>query len=99
MKYCIRCGSTILDEAVICPYCGCAQGTQKREETNGMAIAGFVCSFLIPLLGLIFGGIGLKTANKTGNGRGLSIAAIVISTLSLTVFFIMILVIMFAQYS
>lgn len=91
MKYCIRCGSTILDEAVICPYCGCAQGTQKREGTNGMAIAGFVCSFLIPLLGLIFGGIGLKTANNIGNGRGLSIAAIVISILSISVYFIIIL--------
>ncbi len=96
MKYCIRCGSTILDEAVICPYCGCAQGTQKREGTNGMAIAGFVCSFLIPLLGLIFGGIGLKTANKTGNGRGLSIAGIIISIFSMAVYFIMLLVIMFA---
>lgn len=96
MKYCMRCGSTILDEAVICPYCGCAQGTQKREETNGMAIAGFVCSFLIPLLGLIFGGIGLKTANKTGNGRGLSIAGIVISIFSMAVYVIMLLVIMFA---
>lgn len=96
MKYCMRCGSTILDDAVICPYCGCAQGTQKREETNGMAIAGFVCSFLIPLLGLIFGGIGLKTANKTGNGRGLSIAGIIISIFSMAVYFIMLLVIMFA---
>lgn len=91
MKYRIRCGSTILDEAVICPHCGCAQGTQKREETNGMAIAGFVCSFLIPLLGLIFGAIGLKTANNIGNGRGLSIAAIVISILSISVYFIIIL--------
>lgn len=91
MEYCIRCGSTILDEAVICPHCGCAQGTQKREETNGMAIAGFVCSFLIPLLGLIFGAIGLKTANNIGNGRGLSIAAIVISILSISVYFIIIL--------
>lgn len=61
-----------------------------------MAIAGFVCSFLIPLLGLIFSGIGLKTANKTGNGRGLSIAGIVISILSLAIYFIMLLVIMFA---
>ena len=96
MKYCIRCGSTILDEAVICPHCGCSVEIRKHEETNGMAIAGFVCSFLIPLLGLIFGAIGLKTANKTGNGRGLSIAGIVISIFSMAVYFIMILVIMFA---
>ena len=50
-------------------------------ETNGFAIAGFVCSFFIPLLGWIFGGIGLNRANSTyGKGKGLSIAAIIIAS-------------------
>ena len=54
------------------------------NESNGMAIAGFVCSFFSPLLGWIFGGVGLSKANKlpSGKGRGLAIAALVISTLS-----------------
>lgn len=48
---------------------------------NGFAIAGFVCSFFIPLLGWIFGGIGLNRANSTyGKGKGLSIAAIIIAS-------------------
>ena len=25
MKYCSKCGKEIMDEAVICPGCGCAQ--------------------------------------------------------------------------
>lgn len=53
-------------------------------ESNGMAIAGFVCSFFSPLLGWIFGGIGLNKANKlqSGKGKGLAIAALVIATVS-----------------
>lgn len=59
--------------------------TQQPDEVNptgnGMAIAGFVCSFFIPLLGWIFGGIGLARANKRqGKGKGFSIAAIAIAS-------------------
>jgi hypothetical protein len=48
---------------------------------NGMAIAGFVCSFFVPLLGLIFSWIALAGMGKTGNeeGKGLAIAGLVIS--------------------
>ena len=50
-------------------------------KKNGMAIAGFVCSFFIPLLGWIFGGIGLSRSQKLdGKGKGFSIAAIAIAT-------------------
>jgi len=56
----------------------------EPEETgaNGMAIAGFVLSFLIPLLGLIFSIIGLHSANQRADqsGRGLAIAGIIISS-------------------
>ena len=53
------------------------------RNTNGMAIAGFVCSFFIPILGWIFGGLGLNKALKCeGKGMGLSVAAIAISTVS-----------------
>ena len=52
-----------------------------KPKNNGMAIAGFVCSFFIPLLGYIFGGIGLKRAKENnGKGLGFSIAAIAIAT-------------------
>ena len=60
-------------------------GPMEPEETgsNGMAIAGFVLSFFIPLLGLIFSIIGLNRANQRidQSGRGLSIAGIILSSL------------------
>ncbi len=86
MKYCEKCGKELMDEAVVCPYCGCSTETNKQSETNSMAIAGFVCSFFIPLLGWIFGALGLKKSKETGKGRGFSIAAIAISTVSFIVY-------------
>lgn len=94
--YCTKCGEEINDEAVICPKCGCptlnyATATAETEKTatNGFAIAGFICSFISPILGWIFGGMGLSKANKTnGKGKGLSVAAIIISSVSFLISFI-----------
>ena len=87
MKYCLKCGNEVTDDAVICSRCGSsAIGSQNIYSSssgkNGFAIAGFICSFFIPLLGWIFGGIGLNKAYKNGGkGEKLSIAALIISTL------------------
>jgi len=52
-----------------------------QKSTNGLAIAGFVCSFFFQILGLIFSIIGLVQIKKTGeNGKGLAIAGIIISS-------------------
>ena len=52
-----------------------------EPESNGIAIAGFICAFFIPLLGWIFGGIGLaRSKRRYGKGKGFSIAALVIAT-------------------
>ena len=85
MKYCSRCGNEVVDEAVICPRCGCQVasyvGKNVQSDENGFAVAGFVCSFFFPLLGWIFGGIGLHKSNTlNGKGKSLSIAAIIIAT-------------------
>lgn len=54
---------------------------KKEKQSNGMAVAGFVLSFFSPLLGWIFGGIGLKRAEeRDGAGKGLSTAALIIAT-------------------
>jgi uncharacterized membrane protein YvbJ len=53
--FCSKCGAEILDEAVICPKCGCKTGVEKLQEKEvdepktGMGI----------LLGLFLGIIGL----------------------------------------
>ena len=92
--FCTKCGKELNDEAVICPYCGVPTANfavvnndvEEVPQTNGIAIAGFVCSFVVPILGWIFGGIGLARANKrNGKGKGFSIAAIAIASVSFLV--------------
>ncbi len=51
---------------------------------NAMSIVGFVLAFLFPILGLIFSIIGFNKSDEVGGqGRGLSIAGIIISSLLL----------------
>ena len=53
---------------------------QQQPNWNGMCIAGFVCSFLFSIVGLILSIVGLKQAKQSGErGQGLAIAGIVIS--------------------
>lgn len=62
-------------------YGGQPAGT---SYTNGFAIAGFVLSFFFAILGLVFGIIGYKKSRLFMNsGKGLSIAAIAISIVSM----------------
>lgn len=52
MKFCSKCGKEIMDDAVVCPGCGCSQAVEKKEadaSSFGWAFLGFC----IPLLGLI----------------------------------------------
>ena len=84
--FCRNCGKEINEKAAICVHCGAwtdanQQPSGKTEAKNGMAIAGFVCSFFVPILGWVFGGIGLSKAGKIGGkGKGFAIAAIAIAT-------------------
>ncbi len=87
---CKYCGEEIRAEEQICPFCGEFSGSfsietnNKNKKTNNMAIAGFICSFFMPLLGWIFGCIGLaKSGDCNGTGKGFSVAALIISTIKL----------------
>ena len=85
-KTCGACRQTIPKSSVFCPKCGRLSSVDSPYygfSMNGMAIAGFVLSFFIPILGLIFGRIGLKKVDECNNGYGLSIAAIAISIVSM----------------
>ena len=55
MKYCQRCGKELMDQAVMCPHCGCAAGTNAAVSANGDAPnAGLlVLGLFFPLIGLI----------------------------------------------
>ena len=87
--FCPNCGKFIDDRAVICPYCGVeiVRRNVPENESNGSAVAGFILSLFIPFLGLIFSIIGLKKANEIGgNGKGLAVAGIIISILSIAIY-------------
>jgi hypothetical protein len=59
---------------------------QMAPSTSGMAVAGFVLSFLCALLGLIFSIIGyneVKNSNGMKTGGGLALAGIIISILNM----------------
>lgn len=68
--------------------------TNNQKQTNGFAIAGFVLSIVsllccgtTSILGLVFSIIGLVNANKqNGEGKGLAIAGIVISSIMIILF-------------
>lgn len=50
MKYCSYCGKEIMEDAVICPHCGCQVGVSVDDTPNtGLNII----SFLLPVVGAI----------------------------------------------
>lgn len=76
------------------PY-GYGYGYPAQRTWNAMAIAGFVCSFFVAIVGLVLSIIGLNQIKRTGEkGRGLAIAGIIISAVQMvvTVLFIVFIV-------
>lgn len=69
------------------------------EEKNSIALAGFICAFFIPLLGWIFGGIGLSRAKRCGgNGKELALAAIIVATVVAIMNFIILYTMILPKY-
>ena len=94
-KFCGNCGNKMDSDATFCTNCGTSNsGVTKSSEgsenyTNGFAIAGFVCSFLIAIVGLILSIVGLSKANENnGQGKGLAIAGIIIAAVNMFLGFI-----------
>lgn len=90
--YCNNCGKEINNNAAICPYCGVVanknalSSATSSNQSNTMAIVGFIFSFFIAIVGLICSIIGFKKAPELGgNGKGLAIAGIIISAISIVV--------------
>lgn len=100
--FCKNCGKEIDDNAYVCPYCGVRTETTSvtgQSATNGFAIAGFVLSFFVSLLGLIFSIIGLKKSKECNSGRGLAIAGIIISVASWVIYIILYVTVFAAMFA
>lgn len=55
------------------------------KQKNTLAILGFIFSFINSIAGLILSIVGLKKSKELNNGKGLSIAGIIISSLSILI--------------
>ena len=79
MKFCQHCGKEILDQAVICPNCGCsvqvANNTQVTEVDQSVSAGLVVLAVLIPLFGVIYWPVKAKSRPKCAKICG--IAAII----------------------
>lgn len=95
MSYCSKCGNEILDEAVICPNCGCKIQEISKRHNNGMDIAtlilgiiGFLTGWLgigilFDVIAIILGLVALMKAKKHKAKKGISTAGIIIAAISL----------------
>ncbi len=99
--FCTNCGKEINDNAAICPYCGVvanknalSNASNNTNQSNTMAIVGFIFSFFFALVGLICSIIGFKKAAELGgNGKGLALAGIIISSISIIITIIVFVVV------
>ena len=95
-KFCGNCGSKMDSDASFCTNCGSSGNAEVKaapvanesngQTVNGMAKAGFILSFFVPALGLIFSIIGLNKAKQlSGNGKGLATAGLILSIIWLVI--------------
>lgn len=96
--FCKNCGKEVNDNAVICPNCGVQlaqlKGSNAVDETksNSMAVIGFILSFFISIAGLICSIIAYRKCRDEGlGGKGLAVAGIIISAVSMVFSFIYII--------
>lgn len=86
--YCRNCGKELDDRAIICPNCGIQVGELKTDNSNNdvyiLAVVGFILSFMVNIAGLIVSIIAYRKCRDEGvNGKGLALAGIIISVISL----------------
>lgn len=53
MKFCTKCGKELMDEAVICPNCGCSQEPAVEKPQDAKSFGWALLGFCVPLVGLI----------------------------------------------
>ena len=85
MKFCSKCGKEIVDEAVVCPGCGCAvanapqypaqaqyQGYAQPMAGDEVSVGLCVLAALIPLFGIIYWPLKHKETPKKAKACGIT---------------------------
>ena len=75
MKYCKKCGNELLDEAVICPKCGCSTGYEAVSDEKA-SIGWIILAILSPIAGVIYALINWK--NKPNAAKTVLIVSVVV---------------------
>lgn len=55
MKYCTKCGRELMDEAIVCPGCGCSQdnAAANNQQQSANAFIWGLLGFFVPMAGLV----------------------------------------------
>ena len=74
MKFCSKCGKELMDEAVICPNCGCPveKNVAPQENPEDKVSVGLcILSALIPIYGVIYWPVKHKVTPKKALACGI----------------------------
>jgi len=75
MKYCSKCGKEILDEAIVCPACGCAvvnPSVPIKHEDDTVSVGLCVLAAFIPLFGIIYWPLKYKETPQKARACGIT---------------------------
>ena len=75
MKFCTKCGKEIMDEAVICPNCGCAVANAvvpKQPVEDKVSVGLCILAALLPLFGIIYWPVKHKETPKKAQAVGIT---------------------------
>lgn len=70
-KYCSTCGKEVHENAIVCPYCGCAvaKTVNSIEDTPSLGLN--ILSFIVPIAGLILFCVNISTKPISAKSYGL----------------------------
>lgn len=72
--FCNHCGKEVMNEAVICPHCGCAlkKDSVTPPVEDKVSVGLMILSILIPLIGIILWPVKHKETPKAAMSYGLA---------------------------
>ena len=71
MKFCQTCGKEILDQAVVCPNCGCAVGGAASGD-DSISIGLCILAAFVPLFGVIYWAVKAKETPRRAKACGIT---------------------------